>query len=45
MEPTKDTKEIVDMVSKLPQKEMTVLKAFIAGMEAKEKLEEKKEAV
>lgn len=44
MEITNDTREILEMASSLPQKEMSVVKAFIAGMEAKDKLQEDQKA-
>lgn len=44
MEITKETKEILEMASSLPKKEMSVVKAFIAGLEAKDKLREEQKA-
>lgn len=38
---TNETKEIAEMASSLPVKEMSVLKAFIAGLEAGRNLVEK----
>ena len=37
MKITADVKELAEQVTRLPKPERTILKAFIAGMEAKDK--------
>ncbi len=40
----KETEEILKMANSLPKKEMSIVKAFIAGLEAKDKLKEEHKA-
>ena len=39
-----DAREIAEMASKLRREEMSAVKAFIAGLEAKDKLQEEQKA-
>lgn len=39
-----ETKEILKMANSLPKKEISMVKAFIAGLEAKDKLREEHKA-
>lgn len=44
MKITNETKEILEMANSLPKKEISMVKAFIAGLEAKDKLKEEHKA-